>query len=185
MIIELSLERWRRAVFWDGECPARFRGDDTIHRVIDVSGPPSEPRRVAIELVVPVEPMIRYGLIGGEYVPAAGQHLNVDVSFVNGRSDVLPAFDSRIAYRSEVTTIGLQREYVQGAVAGLTRAIGEGRGPGPGTLVIDCAAGGDVGSSHFMFDLLGGIVVTLLSPENVPPTETLVRRVLTEKIGQR
>jgi hypothetical protein len=182
MIAELELGRYRRARFWDGECPGAGYGRvGVLTRDLTARGAAIDGREVAVELVVPRGPMVMYGLVGCRYEPArGGDGLTVRVEHSAGPFGVGDAFASTLAISPERPVRGLPLELAEAVVVGIDDALGQGSEPGPGVLTCACAAYGAFGSSPVMFRALSRVVSTLLSRGTVSEAELC--QVISEQI---
>jgi hypothetical protein len=115
-------------------------------------------------MVVPHEPKVSYGLLGGEFMPSGDRSsLGVITHYSEMYFGVGDRFDSQIAFSSEVPVVGLPLELAKPVITGVQDAIMRGAVLGPGTLTIDCAAYGVFGSYPVFFRSLASVLTALLS----------------------
>lgn len=126
-------------------------------------------QKVAIELLVPSGGRIYYGGLAVTFTPAQTRELLVQVPLT--ADDGVP-FDEALAERFEMPFIGLPKAYVSGVLDGLMKAE-RTAALGSGTLQVSGAVHGRVGSSIWMFKMLGHIVVRLLTLETISEAESL------------
>jgi hypothetical protein len=106
--------------------------------------------------------MVMYGLLGAHFGPAPGEsELAVTVGCTE--AVVRPLFSSPLVVKPEIARAGLPREFAEGVLAGVEDALSAGQGLGPGVLLFDCAASGDVGSSPAAYRVLGRAVTALIA----------------------
>jgi hypothetical protein len=112
-------------------------------------GTPGVERVAAIELITPIGGMIRYALLGGRFVPDDSSVLRVNIG-VSGDSVEGERFSTSLPVGVDVIRVGLPGPYVKGVFEGMTAAF-ESTAPPSGSIFIDCAAHGSVGSSVVAF----------------------------------
>jgi hypothetical protein len=178
----LSLSRHRRAEVWRDECPVPgSHGAVVIERALQAGAHATPAGRVAVEASIPKGPTVMYGLLGGEFRPAAPPAaIEVRVHHGDGALGAGPAFSSDVAVRPERPVAGLVRPFAEAVVAGVEDALRDAPLLGPGVLTIDCAAHGAIGSSPVMFRALGRALVALLarSPSGEAELTTLLETAL-------
>jgi hypothetical protein len=156
---------WSRARIWWDESPDwHYEGTEIIKRQIE-STTSNQPiyQSSAIELFLPVGARFYYGALAVTFVPATAGPLVIRVPVLDweqGADDILQ--DALPGRQLDTVIIGLLPEYADGVFDGiLNPAIAQFLGSG--TLSISGAAHGAVGSSPWMFKLLGRISVKLLN----------------------
>ncbi len=119
----------------------------------------TETRRAAVELFLPRGGRAYYGALGAEFVPGQQERLLIQVPFsASGSHPIRPS----IAGKVDVVRIGLAHEYVGSVLDGVL-SLNPGQLLGKGDLRFCCASYGKFGSSPWLFQGLGRIVVKLLS----------------------
>lgn len=134
----------------------------------------TERRCAAIELFVPVGPRAYYSVLGAIFVPGQEDRLLIQVPIsVNQGQPVLES----LAGRADKVRVGLPYEFT-GSVFDGVLSINPAQLLGAGTLQFCCAATGDIGSSPWMFRVLGRVVVKLLSSDRSSFSEENLIRLL-------
>lgn len=127
----------------------------------------TEARRAAVELFLPIGGRAYYGALGAEFVPGQQEQLLIQVPFsANGSQPIRPS----IAGRVDVVRVGLAHEYVGSVLDGVL-SLNPAQLLGQGTLRFCCASCGEAGSSPWLFQRLGRIVVKLLSLDRLSVSE--------------
>jgi hypothetical protein len=118
----------------------------------------TEVRCAAVELFLPIGGKAHYGALGAEFVPGQQGRLLIRVPFSSGGCHpIRPS----VAGRVDVVRAGLAHEYVGSVLDGVL-SLNPAQLLGQGTLCFRCASYGEVGSSPWLFQRLGRIVVKLL-----------------------
>lgn len=150
-----------RARLWRDETPvARYHATRWIEQevvpVIDRSGVRSA--IVAVEVWFPTGPRSLYGLLGGRFDTdgSARSAVRVAVGIDDG-----PRLIDTIAGAADEVRVGLAPEYADAVAEWSARAGALMRLPA-GTLTLDCAAHGIVGSNRNVFSALAVLVVEML-----------------------
>lgn len=115
-------------------------------------------QRLALEMIVP-GPRANYGALGAMFAPDDTQQLRVEVSVSNNQGDIVA--DS-LAGKIDRVRKGFPEEYVAGFLDGiveyeLLQMLGGG------TLSFFCALHGEIGSSIRFFQVIGRVIINLLT----------------------
>jgi hypothetical protein len=128
----------RKARVWFDELPD-WNVEDTfvVEHGLPASGRQGWMRRsVAVELLLPIEPLIMYGALGAAFAPEPGEELIIQIH-------VSPAFGQLVhetlAFPGEQVSRGLPEEYVAGIMEEVTRFEETPRLGGRNALVLLCA----------------------------------------------
>lgn len=142
-----------KTVKWSAQAETTVRGKLTL---------------AAIEIFLPLGPHWMYGLLGGQFKPELKDRLDVDV-LVSSSTERF--FVSELTRKSDDVRTGLPVEYVEATIDGISLARGELDKVAPGTLVINRAAHGQIGSSEVVFKHLAVALVKLFNIEGETPTD--------------
>ena len=111
MKFSLHFGELRRANVWLDDLPAAgFESTERTQISLQAATRLDEQRRAAIELYVPVGPMIIYGLLGGILTPEGPDTLKIEIHTSEDRTK---RFEEAMIH-SEGAFVGLPREYVPG-----------------------------------------------------------------------
>ena len=134
----------------------------------------TEVLRAAVELFIPKGGRAYYGALGAEFVPGQQGRLLIQVPFSpSGSHPIRPS----VAGRVDVVRVGLAHEYVGSVLDGVL-SLNPAQLLGQGTLCFCCASYGEVGSSPWLFQRLGRIVVKLLSIDRHSVSEEELGRLI-------
>lgn len=157
----LDIGKHRQVRIWMGELPdAAYPVMRTLsYSVAAGKAPYNQPRVAAVEAFVPVGGRAHYGLLGGVFRPAPSDALNIELGI---SSETERRFVDSLAQRTDEVRVGLPNEYVSGVKAGIELAKAELKTLAPGTLVINHAAHGAVGSCTTIYKHVASILVKVL-----------------------
>jgi|SRR5579885_1144811 hypothetical protein len=134
----------------------------------------TEACRAAVELFLPIGGRAHYGALGAEFVPGQQGRLLIQVPFSAGGSQpIRPS----VAGRIDVVRAGLAHEYVGSVLDGVL-SLNPAQLLGQGTLRFCCASYGEAGSSPWLFQRLGRIVVKLLSIDSHSVPEEVLNKLI-------
>ena len=141
-----------------------------------LSGQPAHAsiRSVAIEYVRLIEPRDRYGLLGCSFYPAATGALRLAVQVASDTR----SYDDGFLSADERVLVGLPVEYGPAVLVGVDRNRDLLRSLGPGKLVFDRAAHGEISSNQIVFTYLAQTLTALLARDELPLTEEHLRAAL-------
>jgi hypothetical protein len=161
---------------WLGELPQwHYEGLEVAERHQETTQVHfTEVRRAAVELFLPRGGRAYYGALGAEFVPGQQGQLLIQVPFSAGGSQpIRPS----VAGRIDVVRTGLAHEYVGSVLDGVL-SLNPAQLLGQGTLRFCCASYGEAGSSPWLFQRLGRIVVKLLSIDSHSVPEEVLGRLI-------
>jgi hypothetical protein len=115
-------------------------------------------QQLAIEMILP-GPKADYGALGAVFVPDDTQLLQVEVSVTNDQGDIVTDSLARIIDRVRK---GFPEEYVTGFLDGIMQ-YEPLQTLGGGTLSFCCALHGEIGSSIWFFQVIGRVIINLLT----------------------
>ncbi len=115
-------------------------------------------QRLAIEMIR-LGPKPHYGALGAVFVPDESQQLHVEASVSNDQGDIVA--DS-LARRIDTVRKGFPEEYVAGFLDGIM-PYEQLQTLGGGTLSFCCALHGEIGSSIGFFQVIGRVIINLLT----------------------
>ncbi|MBV9614272.1 MAG: hypothetical protein JO031_02310 [Ktedonobacteraceae bacterium] len=172
-----------KARVWLNELPSyNYQAIDTIEQKRDFS----ETKRVtnrecAIELYNPVGPRAYYGAIGASFTPQKTGNfiIQVPVSIDKG-----PLLDNSLAGKSDEVYIGLPLAYVDGVLSGFI-SDNTIQQLGSGTLRINNAAHGSIGSSLWLFRVLSRVLSNLFLYENSSVSDEFLIKLISTELLQR
>ncbi len=173
----------RKARLWLNSLPDWTYEDIAIaeRRVQELEVRGNDPRCVAVEMVVPVGGRAYYGALGATFIPQHKSRLTIQirVSADRGRP-----FYGPLVNKSERSYIGFPQEYVEGFLDDMIQFEGI-QELGAGTLSFTHAIHGTVGSSKWFFQVIGHIVVRLLSVDMLSLSEEELIRMFQRELRNR
>jgi hypothetical protein len=137
-------------------------------------------RSAAIELVVATGPRAYYGALGATFMPASTMQLVARVPLSEHAGRILVG---SLAGRADVARVGLPGEFAHAVAAGLLSDDASGA-LGSGTVCCRCAAWAPVGSSAWLFEGLGRLVVKLLSLDRQSASEETLMSLVQAELGR-
>lgn len=146
----------RRVRVWEDEVPYHLH-DGAIVRLQTKCGKESgsPQRRLAVEIRIDMTPIHLYGLLGGHFDPTASGEFTLSMSTAGSKEH---AFSSSLAADVDEVYWGMPRDLADAVLIGTTAEK-----PLPcGTLHLDCAAHGKIGSNRVIFAALGRVLVSAL-----------------------
>ena len=170
----------RKARLWLGELPTwEYNIAEVVERTREApSGAPSL-HCTAIELWMLIGARAYYGGVAVTYTPTQQGKLVVQVPV--SPNDGVPFEESLAGMKVEEPFKGLPREYVPGLFEGLMEAS-QTLSLGSGTLRVCGAVHGRVGSSNWMFSMLGRIIVKMLTLETIALSDLAFIQLIQEEI---
>ena len=170
----------RKARLWLGELPTwEYDIAEVVERTREApSGAPSL-YCTAIELWMLIGARAYYGGVAVTYT--ATQQGKLVVQIPVSTNDGIPFEESLAGMKAEEPFKGLPREYVPGLFEGLIE-VSQTPSLGSGTLRVCGAVHGRVGSSNWMFRMLGRIIVKLLALETIALSELEFIQLIQEEI---
>lgn len=170
----------RKARLWLGELPTwEYNIAEVVERIREASSGAPLLHCTAIELLILIGGRAYYGGVAVTYTPTQRGKLEVEVPV--STNDGIPFEGSLAGVKAEEPFKGLPREYVPGLFEGLMEAS-QTPSLGSGTLRVCGAVHGRVGSSNWMFSMLGRIIVKLLTLETIAPSELEFIQLIQEEI---
>ena len=164
-MLGVDLGHFQKIRVWIGECPgAQFLPVGQVEVQVPAEGISVAERTLAVEMALGRGATVLYGLVGATHrglLVAEALTLSIgygDVEFGKGREYRTP-----FASSPERPVIGMPRELAQPVLGGMQLALQEGADIGRGRLSVACAAHGAVGSTAYVFRLLGMVIVRLLA----------------------
>jgi hypothetical protein len=109
--------------------------------------------KVAAEVLIPRGGRSLYGLLGGEFLPAAGDQLLVSVPTLKTASTL--RYQGALAEQFDMVSCGLLNEYAEFVIQGVDAAVKERSELSSGSLSMVCSAYGEVSSNSQIFESLG------------------------------
>jgi hypothetical protein len=175
---------YNRARVWLGELPEWCGGytPTTIAGRQFAAGVSSvtRERRAAVECLV-AGPRASYGALGATFVPDTAGALILQIPYSDGIGDLLTG---SLAERIDTVHVGLASEYVS-AFLESTLLPDAALMLGSGTLRYSCAAHGEVGSSEMFFEVLGRVVMRLLSLQDMSTSEADLVLLLQQEVRRK
>jgi len=182
MTDQFDIGRHGRARFWVGTCPgAVFPSTESVQSEAEPADVALKSQQVALEIKLPKDPRVMYGLLGGRFETdpsATAVRIVVPYSstpFGDGRAFVTP-----LASPPETPLIGLPKELADAVLEGVADARQRGARLGSGELRFDCAVYGPVGSSPSLFRQLSEAVTLLIARNRLSTSD--VRQTLSEAV---
>jgi hypothetical protein len=165
----LNLEKNQKANVWLEELPdAAYPSHRSFTEFYQtVHEPYGKTRCAAIELIIPTGARSLYGLLGGQFIPDVGNSIKIEICVSEEKNQ---SFINTLAGIDEKVYVGLPAEYVEGINSGMKLAKNQLSNLGPGTLLINCSAHGEIGSSRIIFKHLAIILVNLICITNSSPS---------------
>lgn len=162
----LDLGRHRRARIWIGDLPdVAYPSQKTFTHTIPAGREPYKQQRIAaVEVFVPLGPRSMYGLLGGYLQPTSTEFLRVDLSISSSNERL---FTHSLAMESDEVRVGLPAEYADAVLAGVELAKEHLNIVAAGSLQINCAAHGVVGSCAVIYKNLAAILVKVFNAESL------------------
>jgi len=154
---ELRFGHQRRRVWLDGLPPCEVVAEHWLqaHRAAALGQ--VSLTRAAAEFFVPTN-HAHFGILGGSFTASANSSVNVRVVVSNSCEKQV---DWSLTWPAERVFTGLPAAYAEVVLSSALAALGEFP-LGPGTLVFDHAAHGEISSNQFVFGWLAHSVVRLL-----------------------
>ena len=170
----------RKARLWLGELPTwEYDIAEVVERTREAPSGVTSLHRTAIELLIPIGGRAYYGGVAVIYTPTQQGKLVVQVPV--STNDGIPFEESLAGMKAEEPFKGLPREYVPGLFEGLMEAS-QTPSLGSGTLRVCGAVHGRVGSSNWMFSMLGRIIVKMLTLETIALSDLAFIQLIQEEI---
>jgi hypothetical protein len=150
-----------RARIWLGSLPEwRYQvATEREHHFAAPNTRDSHTKCAAIELLIPAGARSHYGGLGANFAPERNGDLEVRIC---ASQESPQALKGSLADRLDKPYIGLATEYIEGVLKGIVD-VGAPQLLGAGRLRICCGVYGVIGSSEWLFQLLGRIVTKLLA----------------------
>ncbi len=166
-MLELSVTHEGKARVWLQELPHCLYSVSQVLKC-DIAAEESQEaggRCAGIEVFLHRGGYCPYGLLGGLFVPAVSESVTLQVGISTSNGQVM---DNTLAGLIDQVKIGLPFAYAESVLLGAA-SVSALSHLGSGTLLFDCAAHGEVGSSPHIFHRLAAIVTQLISldPETV------------------
>jgi hypothetical protein len=163
----LELGKYRRARVWLGELPdAVYSASPSFAKFGEVDR--GEAKIAAVELLIPTGGRTIYGLLGGQFKPAAGYGMSIEIA---ASTQSQRAFSAALTGPADRAYVGLPAEYTDAVNAGIKLAKEPLSKLGNGTLSINCAAHSLSGSSSLIFRHLALILIKLMGVAGTSPTD--------------
>jgi hypothetical protein len=175
-LIDLNLDRYKKARVWVGELPELSYDVLQVEerRLAAQGGMLAEVRCAAVELLIPTGPRSLYGALGATFSPGITGQLLVQVA-TSAEDGELVA--SALTGRLDEVHIGLPQEYAGAVLEGAVNTE-EIHLLGPGILRFDHAAHGYVSSAQVIFRRVARTVVRLLCLDEGAASEGDLRAIL-------
>lgn len=164
IMLTINLDYHGKACVWMDDSPS------IIYPVIDIISQDlktnlpqkSNPKKVVLEVLIPVGARICYGLLGVEFIPNSSGKLSLEVCLSTENEAI---FVKSIAAKLDVVRVGLPKEYGNGVIEGVKLGLNERflEVLGSGVLRFDQAAHGEIGSSNQFFRQISATIIQLLS----------------------
>jgi hypothetical protein len=184
-MIRLQLPQHQQARVWIGDLPFLLDKSteivEPIKAAISKASPATE-WRGAIEVLVPKGGRFLYGLLGGDFYPSPQKQFIAKVA--SGTTYEVPYAES-IASTLDDVKIGLPQEYAGYIMEGIRETAGRLKDVPAGTLTVNCAAHGQIGSCGFIFEKLGAMLVRLLVSGNTPISEPDIISIISSELLSR
>lgn len=155
MIREFDLGKARCRV-WLADLPMQRVGSDAL---TEKRYPASQTLsaaagfQVAAEVLIPRGGRSLYGLLGAEFLPAAGDQLLVSVPTLKTASAL--RYQGALVEQFDTVSCGLLDEYAEFVIQGVDAAVNERSVLFSGSLSMVCSANGEVSSNGQIFRSLG------------------------------
>jgi hypothetical protein len=169
----LDLGKHRQARIWTGDVPdASYPPIDEMRRSV-LAGRSAQDgfKLAAIEVLVPLGGRSMYGLLGGEFQPDSSNRLDVRVCLASAQGKL---FSNNLAGLRDEVRVGLPAEYAEAVFDGVALAKGELGSLASGSLLINRAAHGAVGSCDIVFKHLSAALIKLLNAVQKPSDLELI-----------
>jgi hypothetical protein len=175
-MIDLNLDRYKKARVWVGELPKlSYDVLQVEQRRLEAEGSIlAEVRCAAVELLIPTGPRSLYGALGAMVTPGACGQLLVQVAISPLDGELVA---SALTGRMDEVHIGLPQEYAGAVLEGAVNTE-EIHLLGPGILRFNHAAHGEVSSAQVIFRRLARTVVRLLCLDTEAVSEEELRKML-------
>jgi hypothetical protein len=121
-----------------------------------------------------------YGLLGGEFKPKNIPRMDIFIG--SSKNDGQPYTDS-IASPTEVSLIGIPKEYVTGIVEGFEMARQKLVDVGQGHFIVNHGVYGEIGSSIVLFKHLSCVLFRLLHSDTSAMSDGQITALLPEQFS--
>ena len=179
-MLTLVLGDYGHARIWINDLPGDALagpGENTMSLTATDKSPAVARKSVALEVAWHIGPVIRYGMLGGEWKPEEGGQYSVCIPITNtdGRK-----WAGSMANKYDDVRVGIPAEYSGYAIDGLDEGVAI---LGRGKLSVTHAAHGMVGSSPDWFCRLGHALVRILCLTSSEPE--MMREIVISSCGNR
>lgn len=174
-MISLDFDRYRRVRIWLADPPdLEYDEIATIERVLAVGATtnirPMREHSVTMELFMPMSGMAAYACLGIDYVTSPSDQLTIEIAMSNDEGRIVKDL---LADKVDEVRVGLPQDYANAVVESLLDEMKASLVPG--TIRVQRAAHGIVGSSSRVFGLLTKLIVRLMFHDIESLTENEIK----------